>query len=48
MFLSGLNVLKNNVDTMLMSSSGSETEVEYDYSKPHISCRRPYYKYETH
>ena len=34
MFLSGLNVLKNNVDTLLMSSSGSETELEYDYSKP--------------
>lgn len=37
MFLSNLNLLKNNVDTLIMSSSGSETEVEYDYSKPHIS-----------
>ena len=35
--LSYLNVLKNNVDTLLMSSSGSETELEYDYSKPHMS-----------
>lgn len=36
-FLSGLNVLKNNIYIILMSSSGSETELEYDYSKPHMS-----------
>jgi len=37
MLLNGLKVLKKNIHILLMSSSGSEAEFEYDYSKPHMS-----------